>query len=388
MILTNKQEEALKIAVARYKAGEPWTCISGYAGTGKSTLVNFIIAALGLNPSDEVAYVTFTGKAATVLQNKGCPNATTAHRLLYYSKLLPNGKFIFTPRPRLENKFLKLIVVDEISMLPVQLWELLLSHKIHVIACGDPFQLPPINKDTDNHVLDKPHVFLDQIMRQAAESEIIRISMDIREGNPLSYFQGQEVRIIPEHEIVDGIYTWADQIICATNKTRLDINNFMRAAAKRGPEPEVGDKIICCRNDWDTTDINLGNSLVNGTIGIISDLQFDEIKYPIPTMPSVPSIVCNLSTSANEEFNKLIIDKKALTTGEKTLTPQQEYRLKEFIKPLEFNYGYAITCHRAQGSQWDKVLVVEEKFPFAKEEHARWLYTAVTRAADKLILVR
>ena len=388
MILTAKQEEALKITVARYKAGEPWTCISGYAGTGKSTLVKFIIAALRLNPSDEVAYVTFTGKAATVLQNKGCPNATTAHRLLYYSKLLPNGKFIFTPRPRLENKFLKLIVVDEISMLPVQLWELLLSHKIHIIACGDPFQLPPINKDTDNHVLDKPHVFLDQIMRQAAESEIIRISMDIREGNPLPYFYGQEVRIIPEHEIVDGIYTWADQIICATNKTRLDINNFMRAAAKRGPEPEVGDKIICCRNDWSTTDINLGNSLVNGTIGIISDLQFDEIKYPIPHMPSVPSIICNLNTSANEEFTKLTIDKKALTTGEKTLTPQQEYQLKEFIKPLEFNYGYAITCHRAQGSQWDKVLVVEERFPFAKEEHARWLYTAVTRASSRLVLVR
>ena len=388
MILTAKQEEALKITVARYKAGEPWTCISGYAGTGKSTLVKFIIAALRLNPSDEVAYVTFTGKAATVLQNKGCPNATTAHRLLYYSKLLPNGKFIFTPRPRLENKFLKLIVVDEISMLPVQLWELLLSHKIHIIACGDPFQLPPINKDTDNHVLDKPHVFLDQIMRQAAESEIIRISMDIREGNPLPYFYGQEVRIIPEHEIVDGIYTWADQIICATNKTRLDINNFMRAAAKRGPEPEVGDKIICCRNDWSTTDINLGNSLVNGTIGIISDLQFDEIKYPIPHMPSVPSIICNLNTSANEEFTKLTIDKKALTTGEKTLTPQQEYQLTEFIKPLEFNYGYAITCHRAQGSQWDKVLVVEERFPFAKEEHARWLYTAVTRASSRLVLVR
>ena len=102
MILTNKQEEALKIAVARYKAHEPWTCISGYAGVGKSTLVNFIIAALNLKPED-VAYITFTGKAASVLRHKGCPNAMTAHKLLYYSKRLPNGRYVFSPKKVLEQ---------------------------------------------------------------------------------------------------------------------------------------------------------------------------------------------------------------------------------------------------------------------------------------------
>lgn len=137
MILTNKQEAGLKLAVARYKAHEPWTCIAGYAGTGKSTLVKFIIAALNLRPED-VAYVTFTGKAASVLRHKGCPNAMTAHKLLYYSKRLPSGKYIFKPRPILEGNY-SLIVVDEISMLPNDLWELLLSHKKHVIALGDPF---------------------------------------------------------------------------------------------------------------------------------------------------------------------------------------------------------------------------------------------------------
>lgn len=106
-------------------------------GTGKSTLVKFIIAALNLNP-DDVAYVTFTGKAASVLRHKGCPNAMTAHKLLYYSKRLPSGKYIFKPRPILEGNY-SLIVVDEISMLPNDLWELLLSHKKHVIALGDPF---------------------------------------------------------------------------------------------------------------------------------------------------------------------------------------------------------------------------------------------------------
>ena len=137
MILTRKQEEGLKIAVERHRAHEKYTVIAGYAGTGKSTLVQFIIAALNLN-ADDVAYVTFTGKAASVLRHKGCPNAMTAHKLLYYSKRMPSGKFVFKPRPILEGNY-SLIVVDEISMLPKDLWELLLSHNIPVIACGDPF---------------------------------------------------------------------------------------------------------------------------------------------------------------------------------------------------------------------------------------------------------
>ena len=189
MVLTNKQEEALKIAVKRYKDKEPYTCIAGYAGTGKSTVIKFIIAALNLKPEDDVAYVSFTGKAASVLRHKGCPNATTAHKLLYYSKRLPNGKYKFSPRKSFERPY-KLIIVDEISMLPIDLWELLLSHKVPVIACGDPFQIPPISPKADNHVLDSPHVFLDEIMRQAQESEIVRLSMDIRNYKRIDYVIG------------------------------------------------------------------------------------------------------------------------------------------------------------------------------------------------------
>lgn len=105
----------------------------------KSTTIKFIISALKLNPEEEVAYVAFTGKASQVLREKGCPNATTAHKLLYYSKQLKSGKYKFTPRKSLDNPLLKLIVCDEISMLPRNMWELLLKHKVYVLACGDPF---------------------------------------------------------------------------------------------------------------------------------------------------------------------------------------------------------------------------------------------------------
>lgn len=107
----------MKIAVDRYRNREAYTCISGYAGVGKSTLIAIIVEALGLDPERDVAYIAYTGKASEVLRERGCPNAMTAHKLLYHSKRLPNGNFLYTPRTTLENPY-KLIVCDEISMLP------------------------------------------------------------------------------------------------------------------------------------------------------------------------------------------------------------------------------------------------------------------------------
>lgn len=165
MILNRKQELGLAIAAARYAAHEPYTCISGYAGSGKTTLVSHIVSALGFLP-EEVAYVAFTGKAADVLRQKGCPNAKTAHKLLYDYRPLPSGKFMQIPKRELDYPY-KMLIVDEVSMLPNELWQLLLSHGIYVLACGDPYQIPPIDPNEDNHVLDHPHIFLDEIMRQA-----------------------------------------------------------------------------------------------------------------------------------------------------------------------------------------------------------------------------
>ena len=102
IVLTNKQEQGLREAVERYKRGEKYTVISGYAGSGKSTLVKFIISALNVDPERQVAYIAFTGKAAAVLSQKGCPNATTAHKLLYRAKPMPNGSYKFIPRDVLE----------------------------------------------------------------------------------------------------------------------------------------------------------------------------------------------------------------------------------------------------------------------------------------------
>lgn len=315
----------------------------------------------------------------------------TAHKLLYYSKRMPSGKFVFKPRPILEGNF-SLIVVDEISMLPNDLWELLLSHKKHVIALGDPFQIPPIDKKADNHVLDTPHIFLDEIMRQAQESEIIRLTMDIRDFKAPQYFKGNEIQVLRPSEVVDGMYSWADQIICATNRKRQEINDYMRQAAGRGPEPELGDKIICCRNCRDTLDLSGENALVNGTIGTLGEFELGIQEYPIFDFPSVPVMRAEILT-VDGIFQEVMMDYQMLKEGKPFLTSEQAYQIYrrpdlKNLEPVDFNYGYAITGHRAQGSEWDKVLVFEEKFPFDREEHARWLYTAATRASSRLVLVR
>lgn len=137
MELSEQQKQAVRIAIDKYWNGEKYMCIAGYAGCGKSFTIKYIIANLGLS-YDEVAYCAYTGKAAEVLRKYGCPNACTAHSLLYYTNLGKDGNFIHRPKGSL-GKMYKVIVVDEVSMLPKDMWELLLSHNIFIIASGDPF---------------------------------------------------------------------------------------------------------------------------------------------------------------------------------------------------------------------------------------------------------
>jgi exodeoxyribonuclease-5 len=384
MLLTAKQEEGLKIAVKRFRDHEPYTCIAGYAGTGKSTLIRFIISALNLDPED-VCYVAYTGKAAQVLRSKGCPNAMTAHRLLYKSIQKDDGTFYHIPlRPIIG---FNLIVVDEISMLPKHMWELLLSHKIHVIALGDPGQLPPVLAE-DNGVLAFPHIFLDEVMRQAAESEIIRLTMDIREGNSLKPFLGNEVRIVGREELLEpGFLAWGDQIICGKNETRHQINTIMRKIKMQTDqtEPLIGDRIICLHNEWECINLT-GDALVNGLSGTITGLEYTNDN---PFMEKTPLIDFKPDIDDSDTFKGLEADYKIFTEHVPTVTKETFKKIPKFYRPKEFDYGYCITCHKSQGSEYDKVIVLEEYLRGeSKDGHSRWLYTAATRAAKKLIIVR
>lgn len=392
MVLTNGQEKGLKIAVERYKNGEPYTVIAGYAGAGKSTLVSHIVDALNISPLS-VCYVAFTGKASLVLREKGCENSMTAHKLLYHSKEKPDGTFEHKPRKYLEVGY-KLIVVDEVSMIPVDMWELLLSHGVHVIALGDPGQLPPI--DGESELLAHPHVFLDEVVRQAQDSEIIRLSMDIRNGVALKPYKGNEVVIISKSQLNDFYYSGADQIIAAKNITRNDINWKCRKIKFGNDVPNYpieGEKAICLKNYWNVLSncnpgyilnnpsmLYDGDPLINGMIGELSNIKFthDVFKYG-------DIMEADFSIGDKNKFNKLFMDYKLFAESKQTINSDNWTEFRGMVKPMLFDYAYCITCHKSQGSEFDKVLVFNEYMK--STDHNRWLYTAATRAKKKLIIV-
>lgn len=395
MILTINQMKGLKTAVARYKAGEKYTVISGYAGTGKSTLVRFIIDALNIT-EDKICYCAFTGKAAEVLRKKGNKNVCTLHKLLYKSIPKPSGGFIRTPKPSIVYK---VVVVDEISMAPKTLIDLLFTHDVYVICLGDPGQLPPIEKDKDNHLLDCPHIFLDEIMRQAQESEIIRLTMAIRENKPINYFKGNEVQIIPKKELTTGILKWGDQILVATNLTKNNINTKMRKLFEKDGAPTDGDKIICLRNYWDDLSQN-ESPLINGTIGIVKNSfltkrylpyfiakQFKKTYFNVFIGDLVIPEIQDFYSSVEMDYDMIITKNKCCDWKLSYALGRLKQKYGEIV-PKEFDFAYAITIWKAQGSEWNNVVVLEENFPYDKETHTRAMYTAATRASQKLVWVR
>lgn len=396
MELTEKQKEGLRIAVERYHSGESYTVISGYAGSGKSTLVRFIISALEqsdkISPKEDVVYCAFTGKAAEVLRQKGNPNCKTAHKLLYTTRPTPSGGFVRTPKEVLDCK---IVVLDECSMLPKDMTELLLSYDVYVIFCGDPGQLPPIDKTQDNGLLQDPHIFLDEIMRQAQESGIIQLSMKIRNGESIDGFRTDDVMVLNKKDFDPTMLIWADQTLCATNKTRNYLNAVHRKLLGYEKPIEEGEKLIAIKNDWDLIS-DLGGALTNGCVGTLHNMKSTDLYLPnyfkfmqIPNN-KVPEIVGDFITDFGDTFEALACDKQCIVTGVPALTNKQKFVLnkKKIALPDELTYGYCITTHKAQGSEWDKVLIIEEGFPYDREEHKRWLYTAVTRAAKKVVIIR
>lgn len=303
----------------------------------------------------------------------------TAHKFLYKAYPRKNGTFKFVPR---EEPLIpcKIVVVDEVSMLPKHMWELLLSHHVYVIACGDPGQLPPIGED--NGVLAHPHIFLTQIMRQAQDNGIIRLSMDIRNGKWINPYKNQNVNIVRKKDFVDGMLSWADQIICGKNLTRYRLNELCRRMKWKedyADEPIVGDKIICLRNNWEVKS-STDDPLINGQIGHIAGLRtqshplYKELDY----IDFVPD-------SDEGQFSDLLIDHKLIVEHEPTITENNYRKIPKIYHPQLFDYGYCITAHKSQGSEYPKVLVFEEMIK--PDEHKKWLYTAVTRASEKLTLV-
>ena len=375
--------------------------LAGYAGTGKSTLLKYSITeTLGLIPDQSVAFVTPTGKAATVLIRQGI-SATTLHRLIYQSitqetEIEVNGKKIKIEKlsfKRRENidKSIKLIVLDEASMVSDDVMYDLLQFGVKMIICGDNAQLPPV--EGLNTYLKEPDFTLRQIVRQQLDNPIIKLSQMAREGIYIPYGRyGDSVSVLNKRfftgEKRRHCLTTADQIICGINKTRTAINNEIRSMLNRGPFPESGDKLICTLNNWEQfIDSDFRFNLVNGIIGTVYNPFYDSstgigfMQFKVDFLDELCPEALPFDTGIFTDGRYIYKHGDYFASYDEDGEPSGAYTLNRF------EYGYCIPCHKAQGSEFDNTVIFDESYAF-KEDRNRWLYTAITRTKKKLLLLR
>ena len=358
---TAEQDDALKAVDRWMKAGDRQVFrLFGYAGAGKTTLARH----LAEHASGDVAFAAFTGKAAHVMRQKGCVGASTIHALIYRpASAESEDEPMFTIRRDAPAADADVIIIDECSMVDEELGKDLLSFGKPVLVLGDPAQLPPV-KGGGFFTDTEPDFMLTEIHRQAADNPIIRLSMAIRAGEEFDE-HSEQCRIVSKREISTEEIMEADQILVGANRTRKRYNDRLRELREHTDDtPESGEKLVCLRN-------NKKKGLLNGGIWTVDrrmSPRGGRVRFTI--RPEEGGKAVNVSTP-----RAFFLD------GPETVPWAQRKGADEF------DYGYALTVHKAQGSQWDNVVLFDESYMF-REHSRRWLYTGVTRAAQTLILVR
>jgi len=333
----------------------------GFAGTGKTTLAKH----LADHADGEVKFAAFTGKAASVMRGKGCRGASTIHSLIYRAR--ESGEEIpsFDLWDEAPASKAELIIIDECSMVDAELGRDLLSFGVPVLVLGDPAQLPPINGG-GFFTEAEPDVMLSEVHRQAQDDPIVRLSMEIRAGEYLQPGRYGETEVVAKHNLDPQRVVEADQVLVGRNATRRAYNSRIRM--RRGledPLPAAGDKLVCLRN-------NRKKGLFNG--GLWSVKERGARKTGVMTMRLLPD------DETGARAVKVSVRPECFTGG----IEQIDWARR---RPYdEFDYGYVLTVHKAQGSQWDDVVLFDESFAFA-DARERWLYTGVTRAAKRLSVV-
>ncbi|WP_375673347.1 ATP-dependent RecD-like DNA helicase [Bartonella sp. TS82HLJMH] len=373
MQFSREQDSALKAVSAWLKEGRsPLFRLFGYAGTGKTTLARYFAETV----DGSVQFAAFTGKAAQVLRSKGASNACTIHSLIYCPRGEEEvsdevtGKKSIAPTFALNRRSAaaqaKLIIVDECSMVDEKLARDLMSFRTPILVLGDPGQLPPISGG-GFFSNGEPDFLLSEIHRQARDNPIIRLAMDVREGRDIAYGDYGEARVVTRKEVNQQLVLDADQVLVGVNRTRYLYNQRLRVLKGFTADyPQAGDKLVCLRND-PTKD------LLNGSLWKVMTSQKETVK------PSINLLV------KPEESERGVAKIKLLKAAFENPDQEISWQLKKRYD--DFDYGYALTVHKAQGSQWNNVVLFDESFAF-RDMYARWLYTGITRAAERLMIVR
>jgi exodeoxyribonuclease-5 len=363
---TPHQDAALEAVAGWLKAkpgrGAPQLFrLFGYAGTGKTTLAKHIAQHV----DGKVLFGAFTGKAASVMRSKGCEAATTIHGMIYQAHDSGEETPSFDLWREGPAAKAKLIVIDECSMVDAELGSDLLSFGAPLLVLGDPAQLPPI-QGGGFFTAAEPDAMLTEVHRQARNDPIVHLSMEVRAGRSLApgRYGLTEVALRQNFDPQRALET--DQILVGRNATRRAYNARMRE--RRGLAdalPVAGDKLVCLRN-------NRRKGLFNGSLWLVEERKTSRAR------------TLRLRLKPDETIGARSV--KASVRPECFLGGIEAFDWRERKRYDEFDFGYVLTVHKAQGSQWDDVVLFDESFAFP-DSRERWLYTGITRAAKRLTVV-
>jgi exodeoxyribonuclease-5 len=367
---SDKQWEAIKAIKAWYKGGASTPQVfnmQGLAGVGKSTIYDFACKELNLKRRVTTAYC---GKAALNLVRKGVPDAMTGHAAMYIPiENEDTGEVTFQINMAGPAADADLIGIDESSMVPDDMAKDYLSFHKKILAMGDPGQLPPVNGDAYFNKL-KHDVFLDEIHRQAADNPIIRLAHMARNQQAIAkgdYGAGVQVIDLTK-ETQPLVYRDDTQVLCGIHRVRHAYTQRIRRMRGFDADyPMKGERILCVKNDKDHGLLNgMQGTLIGDTFGKASGdyvlhAKMDDIETEFKKLTVVPYWF-------NEHFS-------------------HSEKPRFYKSQLQFDWGNILTVHKAQGSEWPHVTIVDDSGAF-RDERWKWLYTALTRSSGGMILLQ
>lgn len=388
--LTDEQQYIVNEAVKFYNnSSEQVFQFAGYAGTGKSVVLNSILERLDI-PLHRVAPMSYIGQASVVMRLKGLTNAKTIHSWLFKPveavKLDKDGNIVkdeYFNRPKFELKFepkplddIDIILIDEAGSVPFELKHEIESRGKKIIATGDLGQLPPVYGNPAYLYNGKVHQ-LTKIMRQAENSGLLFLADRARKGLPIHEGFYGDVLVINEDDLTDQMIASSDVVIVGKNATRDYINHKVRRDILniKTDLPAYGERMVCRKNNWniDVDGINLANGLLGNVVNVPGVHGFDGKTYKIDFQP----------TFMNTYFKDISCDYNYLISNHKQ---KQLLKNSKYNQGEKFEFAYAITCHMSQGAQFNNGIYLEEFL--GKDIQNNLNYTGITRFSNSMIYVK
>lgn len=402
MNFTSEQNRAIENIARDLDSGKTFTTLGGFAGTGKTTVLTELRGHIkgGLR----VAFASFTGKSASVLRDKiiaanvykkETDYIGTIHGLMYKPITVKNfseskGEWVESVRfVRQDRIDFDIILVDEASMVSSKIFSDMIDYNVQIVACGDSFQLPPVADLDNDSSISNPDYLLEEVHRTAQDSNLVKLAHAIRTKQylPIAPYRTEDITILNYFDggrefLEKREYDSETVTLCFTNSVRQSINHGYRH--KKGYKSNVilypFEQIVCLTN--------------NPTLGMMNGERFTiEFLSPPYDQPTV-----NVTVERQDgNFQEAYVHNTLKKFGKKNTVYNNDKKKNKKEPPdpmvIDADYGYAMTVHKSQGSEFKNVCLVDSGIykgianSKGNDDYLRWLYTGVTRSSEKLTII-